>query len=125
MISSPSECAAAKRPNQTCYRVAVSTIGSKDIVLQYTVPKIACDGCGTLDSIRSRIAALTPREREVFLLVIRGNLNKQIAHVLGCTERTIKAHRQRVMEKMQVEHVAELVSLAERVGIASADGQTA
>ena len=77
------------------------------------------------DFIHARIATLTPREREVFLLVIRGNLNKQVARVLGCTERTIKAHRQRVMEKMQAEHVAELVSLAERVGIASADGQTA
>ena len=74
-----------------------------------------------LDSIRSRIAALTPREREVFLLVIRGNQNKQIARLLGCTERTIKAHRQRVMEKMQAENLAELVSLAERVGIVSDD----
>ena len=77
-----------------------------------------------LDVIRARIATLTPREREVFLLVIRGNLNKQIARLLGCTERTVKAHRQRVMEKLQVEHVAELVSLAERVGIMSDDGQT-
>jgi hypothetical protein len=46
MISSPSECAVAKRPDQTCYRLEVSTIGSKDIVLEYTVPKTRCDGCG-------------------------------------------------------------------------------
>ena len=68
-----------------------------------------------LDIVRARVAALTPREREVFLLVIRGNPNKQIANALGCTERTIKAHRHRVMEKMQVRSLPELVSLAERV----------
>jgi FixJ family two-component response regulator len=79
----------------------------------------------TLDAVRSRIATLTPREREVFLLIVRGNTNKQIANTLGGTERTIKAHRQRVMEKMQVRSVVELVSLAERVGVlASAIGQT-
>jgi len=80
----------------------------------------------TLDIVRSRIAALTPRERQVFGLVIRGNTNKQIARAIGGTERTIKAHRHRVMEKMQVRSVAELVSLAERVGVfVSAAGQTA
>ena len=73
--------------------------------------------------VRARVAALTPREREVFELVIRGNTNKQVARALGCTERTIKAHRQKVMEKMQVQTLAELVSLAERVGVcASAIG---
>ena len=79
---------------------------------------------GTLDVVRARIATLTPREREVFDLVIRGNPNKQVARALGCTERTIKAHRHRVMEKMQVRSLPELVSLAERVGVASAAGQT-
>jgi RNA polymerase sigma factor (sigma-70 family) len=78
-----------------------------------------------LDMVRTHIAALTPREREVFELVIRGKANKQIANALGCTERTIKAHRHRVMEKMQVQSLAELVSLAERVGVfASATRQT-
>ena len=72
-----------------------------------------------LDMVRAHIAKLTPREREVFELVIRGQTNKQIANALGCTERTIKAHRQRVMEKMQVRSLAELVSLAERVGVLS------
>jgi FixJ family two-component response regulator len=66
----------------------------------------------------SRIATLTPRERQVFDLVIRGKNNKAIANVLGPTERTIEAHRHRVMEKMQVRTLAELVSLAERGGIA-------
>ena len=70
-----------------------------------------------LDIVRSRIATLTPRELEVFALIVRGKQNKQIANALGCTERTIKAHRQRVMEKMQVQALAELVSLAERVGV--------
>jgi len=77
-----------------------------------------------LDVVRAHVAALTPRERQVFDLVIHGNPNKQIARALGCTERTIKAHRHRVMEKMQVRSLPELVSLAERVGIASAAGQT-
>jgi RNA polymerase sigma factor (sigma-70 family) len=70
-----------------------------------------------LDVVRAHIAKLTPREREVFELVIRGKTNKQVANVLGATERTIKAHRHRVMEKLQVQTLAELVSLAERAGI--------
>ena len=78
-----------------------------------------------LDIVRSRIATLTPREREVFALIVRGNTNKQVARALGGTERTIKAHRHRVMEKMQVQSLAELVSLAERIGVMSGTGQSA
>ena len=63
------------------------------------------------------LGRLTPRERQVFDLVIRGNINKQVARALGCTERTVKAHRHRVMEKMQAQSLAELVSVAERVGL--------
>jgi RNA polymerase sigma factor (sigma-70 family) len=70
-----------------------------------------------LDIVRAHIAALTPREHEVFELVIRGKTNKQVANALGATERTIKAHRHRVMEKMQVQSLAELVSMAERAGV--------
>jgi len=70
-----------------------------------------------LDGVRAHIAKLTPREREVFELIIRGKTNKQVANVLGATERTIKAHRHQVMEKMQVQSLAELVSIAERAGI--------
>jgi RNA polymerase sigma factor (sigma-70 family) len=69
-----------------------------------------------LDVVLAHIAKLTPRERQVFDLVIRGNTNKQVGNVLGATERTIKAHRHRVMEKLQVQSLAELVSLAERAG---------
>ena len=76
-----------------------------------------------LDSVRARIGRLTPREREVFELVIRGQPNKQIARAIGCTERTVKAHRHNVMEKMQVRTLAELVTAAERAGIASATTQ--
>ena len=52
-----------------------------------------------LDGHQVRLASLTPRERQVFDLVVRGKINKQIAHQLGTAERTIKAHRQRVMER--------------------------
>jgi len=72
---------------------------------------------GTLDMVRGHIAKLTPRERQVFERIIRGQTSKQVANALGSTERTVKAHRQRVMEKMQVQSLAELVSLAERVGV--------
>jgi RNA polymerase sigma factor (sigma-70 family) len=75
------------------------------------------DTKGKLDIVRVHIAALTPRERQVFELVVRGKTNKQVARALGATERTIKAHRHRVMEKMQVQSLAELVSLAERAGV--------
>ena len=79
-----------------------------------------------LDMVRAHVTALTPREREVFELVIRGDTNKQIARALGCAERTIKAHRHQVMEKMQAHTLAELVSLAERAGVfVSATRQTA
>ena len=74
------------------------------------------DAKGRLDIVRARLASLTPRERQVFELVVRGKTNKQIALELGTTERTIKAHRHRVMEKTQVQSLAELVTLAERRG---------
>ena len=69
-----------------------------------------------LNLLRAHIATLTPRERQVFDLVVRGKINKQIAFALGPTERTIKAHRHMVMEKMNVRSVAELVLIAERLG---------
>jgi FixJ family two-component response regulator len=70
-----------------------------------------------LEEMRALLAALTARERQVFGLVVRGKLNKQIAHELGTTERTIKAHRHQVMEKMKVQSLAELVTLAERLAL--------
>jgi FixJ family two-component response regulator len=73
-----------------------------------------------LDIVRGYISSLTPRERQVFELVVRGKTNKHVAIELGTTERTIKAHRHRVMEKTQVRSLAELVSLAERLGTLAA-----
>jgi len=70
-----------------------------------------------VEDIQGRVEKLTPREREVMSLVVRGLLNKQIAFELGTVEKTVKVHRARVMEKMQVESLAELVRLAGKVGI--------
>lgn len=64
-------------------------------------------------AVLKRFNTLTPREREVMALVVRGMLNKQIAFELGASEKTIKIHRGRVMEKMQVQSVADLVRAAE------------
>jgi FixJ family two-component response regulator len=69
------------------------------------------------EAVQKRYAVLTPREREVMALVVRGRLNKQIAFELGASEKTIKIHRSRVMEKMQVQSVAELVRAAEKIGV--------
>jgi RNA polymerase sigma factor (sigma-70 family) len=63
------------------------------------------------------LATLTPRERQVFDRVVQGKINKEIGRELGATERTIKAHRHQVMEKMKVRSLAELVSIAERAGM--------
>jgi FixJ family two-component response regulator len=70
-----------------------------------------------LDDFQRRLAMLTPREREVLTHVVSGQLNKEIADVLGTVEKTIKVHRARVMEKMKARSLAELVRLAERAGI--------
>jgi RNA polymerase sigma factor (sigma-70 family) len=76
-----------------------------------------------LKAIRSLFDKLTPREREVFDLVVRGQMNKQIAHALGTTERTIKAHRHRVMEKIEVRSLAELVNVATRLRMIESDSR--
>jgi RNA polymerase sigma factor (sigma-70 family) len=70
-----------------------------------------------LDVLRTLVSHLTPRERQVFERVVRGKMNKEIARELGATERTIKAHRHRVMEKVEAASLAELVMIAERLGI--------
>jgi len=69
--------------------------------------------------LRRRYESLKPREREVFKCVVSGMLNKQIADELGATERTVKFHRGNIMRKMQVKSLAELVRMAEALGIAS------
>lgn len=74
------------------------------------------------DEILQRLAGLTPREREVLSLVVEGKLNKQVAADLGTVEKTIKVHRARVMAKMKVRTLAELVRLADKVGIPGSAG---
>jgi FixJ family two-component response regulator len=68
-----------------------------------------------LELLRSRVGSLTPAERKVFDLVVRGKLNKQIAGDLGVAERTVKWHRHNLMQRLQIQSVAELVSIAERL----------
>jgi FixJ family two-component response regulator len=68
-----------------------------------------------LEELRGRYAKLTPRERQVMAGVIAGQLNKQICYALNAAERTVKTHRSRMMEKMQVRSVAQLVRLAEEL----------
>lgn len=76
-----------------------------------------------IDQIQKCVESLTPRELEVMALVVTGMLNKQIAFKLGTVEKTIKVHRARVMEKMGVGSIAELVRLAEKINIPPAKNQ--
>ena len=70
-----------------------------------------------LGIIQAKVGTLTPREREVLSHVVAGRLNKQIAADLGTVEKTVKVHRGRMMEKLGVRTVADLVRLAEKVGV--------
>jgi FixJ family two-component response regulator len=76
--------------------------------------------CEELSAINQRISTLTPREREVLGHVVAGRLNKQIAATLGTVEKTVKVHRGRMMMKLGVHCVADLVRLSARAGIAPA-----
>jgi FixJ family two-component response regulator len=91
----------------------------KAIVRALTRHRLLLEQKQKLKSLQDLVCALTPREREVFELVVQGRLNKQIAFQLGATERTIKAHRHKIMEKVRVGSLAELVVIAERLGILS------
>jgi FixJ family two-component response regulator len=71
------------------------------------------------NELRRRFAELTPREREVMGLVIRGLLNKQIASELGASETTIKVHRAQAMRKMQAESLPDLVRMAEKLSLSA------
>lgn len=70
--------------------------------------------------IQASFDALSPREREVMMLVVRGRLNKQIAADIGISEATVKQHRGQVMRKMHVKSLAELVRMADRLGLSRA-----
>jgi RNA polymerase sigma factor (sigma-70 family) len=77
---------------------------------------------GVRQDIQCRVARLTLRERDVLALVVAGMLNKQIAAALGMSEKTVKVHRARVMQKMQVSSLPQLVLLAEKVGLTPPQG---
>jgi FixJ family two-component response regulator len=70
--------------------------------------------------LRVRFDSLTPREREIFTLMISGRRNKQIAAQAGLSEMTVKVHRSHVMQKMQAKSVVELVRIADQLGVSTA-----
>ena len=70
-----------------------------------------------MESIQAKVGTLTPREREVLIHVVAGRLNKQIAGDLGTVEKTIKVHRSRMMEKLGIRTVADLVRMAEKLNL--------
>ena len=73
-------------------------------------------------SLRERFQSLSPREREVVVMVVSGMLNKQIAAQIGSAENTVKVHRSRAMEKMQANSLADLVKMIERLQVSSGKG---
>jgi FixJ family two-component response regulator len=90
-------------------------LGAIDNALRHSAKALA--GRIEVDSIHERISLLTPREREVLALLIEGRLNKQVACELGISEKTIKVHRARVMEKMEVRSLVELARATDKACI--------
>jgi FixJ family two-component response regulator len=74
----------------------------------------------SLQTLRARHASLSPREQDVMALVVLGKLNKQVAAALGLSEITVKGHRGRMMRKMGAQSFAELVNMADRLGMETA-----
>lgn len=72
-----------------------------------------------INALRTLAATLSERQREVWLRVVRGQLNKQIAHDLGIVERTVKLHRAQAMDRLRANSLADLVRIAERLGLAA------
>jgi len=77
----------------------------------------SCQQQTEVEELRQRARTLSPREREVMALVVAGLLNKQAARQLGVSEKTIKVHRAQVMRKMRAESLADLVRMAQKLGI--------
>jgi FixJ family two-component response regulator len=86
--------------------------------------KIALDHEAEIQGLRDCYASLSRREREVMALVVRGLLNKRVGFELGISEITVKAHRGRVMRKMEADSLANLVTMAASLGIAPPKGRT-
>jgi FixJ family two-component response regulator len=80
--------------------------------------RVALEKESEMQALRNRYAKLTPRERDVMTLVVRGLLNKQVGGDLGMAEITVKAHRGQVMRKMSAASFADLVNMAARLGFA-------
>jgi FixJ family two-component response regulator len=80
------------------------------------------DEQAALQNLRNRYSLLSRREREVMALVVRGLLNKQAGFELGISEITVKAHRGRVMEKMEARSLADLVTMAAKLGVVLPNG---
>ena len=81
--------------------------------------RVTCQARAATDDLRARYEKLTPREREVMRLVVTGRLNKQVADELKAAERTIKFHRSHIVQKMGAESLADLVRMAEKLGISA------
>ncbi len=100
-----------KPANDTILIAAIQNALEKD--------RVAREKFSELSELRQRLAKLTPREREVLSHIISGKINKKIAAELGTVEKTIKVHRAHLMMKLKVHSLAELVKLAERLGVTS------
>jgi FixJ family two-component response regulator len=98
-----------KPPTATDLLEAVNRALKKDQAQRQTEADLAVD--------ENKLALLTPREREVLEIIVKGHLNKEIAAELGMAERTTKFHRANIMEKLGVASIAALVQLATRLGI--------
>ena len=97
-------------------------VGEGEIAGRHRARASRAGACGRRSTTSSRrlrrlVNGLTPRERQVFERVARGRLNKQIAYELGSTERTVKAHRRNLMEKLGIKSLTKLVLIAERLGM--------